>query len=89
MSIFFNSGVPPKINLKKGEVANGYWTCNVVAAEVGEMVLTPLYSRLFSQNAPDFRSENQEIFRSISMVSKQTDKKGTYNGLSDSGQKRS
>ena len=29
----------------QGEVANGYWTCNVVGAEVGEMVLTPLYKR--------------------------------------------
>jgi len=42
------------------------------------MVLTPLYSRLFSQKAPDFRSENQEIFKAISMVSKQTDKKGAW-----------
>ncbi|MFO7980250.1 MAG: hypothetical protein R6V00_05380 [Candidatus Aminicenantes bacterium] len=42
------------------------------------MVLTPLYSRLFSQNAPYFRSDNQEIFRAISMVSKQTDKKGIW-----------
>lgn len=62
----------------EGEVANGYWTCKVVGAEVGEIALTPLYGRLFSQEGPDFRSENAEICRAISMVSKHTEKRGIW-----------
>lgn len=62
----------------EGEVANGYWTCNVIGAEVGEVALTPLYSRLFSQAGPDFRSENAEICKAISIVSKHTEKRGIW-----------
>ena len=62
----------------EGEVANGYWTCNVIGAEIGEIALTPVYSRLFSQAGPDFRSENAEICRAMSIVSKHTEKRGIW-----------
>ncbi len=62
----------------EGEVANGYWICNVIGAEVGEIALTPLYSRLFSQAGPDFRSENAEICKAMSIVSKHTEKRGIW-----------
>lgn len=62
----------------EGAVAHGYWTCHVVGAEVGEMALTPLYGRLFSQRGPDFRSENTEICKAISLVSRYTEKRGIW-----------
>lgn len=65
-------------NGSEGELANGYWTCNVIGAEVGETALTPLYSRLYSQAGPDFQSENSEIRKAISLVSKHTEKRGIW-----------
>jgi len=60
----------------EGALANGYWTCNVIGVEVGERLLTPLYSRLYSQRGPDFQSENAEIRKAISFVSAHTERRG-------------
>jgi len=62
----------------EGRLANGYWTCSVIGAEVGERALTPLYSRLYSQAGPDFQSENVEVRKAISSVSKHTEKRGIW-----------
>ena len=62
----------------QGTLANGYWTCSVIGAEGGERVLTPLYSRLYSQAGPDFRSENAEVCKAISSVSEHTEKRGIW-----------
>ena len=62
----------------EGRLANGYWTCSVIGAEVGERLLTPLYSRLYSQTGPDFISENSEVRKAISFVSGHTDKRGIW-----------
>jgi len=62
----------------EGTVNKGYWTCNVVGAEVGETALTPLYCRLFSQDGPDFQSENAEIRKAVSLVAKHTEKRGIW-----------
>ena len=62
----------------EGTLTNGYWTCSVIGAEGGERVLTPLYSRLYSQEDPDFRSENAEVRKAISSVSKHTEKRGIW-----------
>lgn len=59
-------------------LVNGYWTISVIGAEVGKTSLVPLYGSLYSQNSPDFQSENLEIRRAIHKVSKATEKKGTW-----------
>ena len=53
-------------------VANGYWTLQVVGAEVGKTTIWPFYNRLYSQCCPAFRSENGEIEEAIEAVSSQT-----------------
>jgi len=62
----------------EGALANGYWTCSVIGAEKGESAFTPLYNRLYSQAGPDFRSENVEIRKAISLVSTHTEKRGIW-----------
>ncbi len=62
----------------EGTLANGYWTCSVIGVEPGERVLTPLYSRLYSQAGPDFTSENAEVRKAISFVSRHTEKQGIW-----------
>jgi len=62
----------------EGTLANGYWTCSVIGAEPGERALIPLYSRLYSQAGPDFKSENAEIRKAITFVSEHTEKRGLW-----------
>jgi hypothetical protein len=62
----------------EGSLANGYWTCSVIGAEVGESAFTPLYNRLYSQAGPDFRSENAEVGKAMSFVSEHTEKRGIW-----------
>lgn len=57
---------------------NGYWTLQVVGAEVGKTTLLPLYNRLYSQSCPEFRSENEEIEEAIEAVSSQTQGRGVW-----------
>lgn len=59
-------------------LVNGYWTISVIGADVGKTSLVPLYGSLYSQNSPDFRSENLEIRRAINKVSQATEKKGIW-----------
>lgn len=49
----------------EGTLANGYWLCAVLAVECEGRDLVPLANRLWSQNAPDFTSENDEILACI------------------------
>ena len=50
-------------------IGQGYWTVQVVGAECGEKQITPLYHELYSQEAPEFISENTQIFNAIDAVS--------------------
>lgn len=59
-------------------LANGYWTLSVIGAEVGKTSLVPLYGSLYSQKSLYFQSENIEVRRAISKVSRATGKKGTW-----------
>ncbi|RMD88593.1 MAG: hypothetical protein D6813_11870 [Calditrichaeota bacterium] len=60
----------------EGEVKDhGYpWITAVAAGSEGEVV--PLYARLFSYRAEDFRSENEEIWRAIEVIFRHTDGRG-------------
>jgi len=54
----------------KGELANGYWLCQVVGVECGGQQIVPLANRLWSQKAPDFRSENAQILSCVRAVAR-------------------
>lgn len=62
----------------EGKIVAGYSTIDVVAAEVGEAKIIPLYHELYSTKAPDFVSENDEILKSVETVSKNIGAKGIY-----------
>lgn len=59
-------------------LANGYWTLHVVGTELEGKELIPLYQRLYSQEASDFISENDEILWAIKMVSEAVQKRGLW-----------
>jgi len=59
-------------------VGTGYWLLQVIAAEAGKPLVLPLYNRLYSQQSPDFRSENEEIHRAMEMVSSWTQGRGVW-----------
>jgi hypothetical protein len=63
---------------EQGELANGYWTNQVVASEVGSDELTPLHISLYSQGSPDFTSENDQILDTIDQVSTAVHNKGIW-----------
>jgi hypothetical protein len=60
------------------ELGNGYWTCNVVGAEVGDSKIVPLVNRLYSADAPEFVSENHELLSVMDMVAGAVKKRGIW-----------
>ena len=61
-----------------GQIVNGYWTTQVIGAELGENEVLPLYQELYSQDAPDFSSENTQIIKAIDMVSEHSQNRGIW-----------
>jgi len=61
-----------------GELSRGYWTLQVIGAELEEMRVTPLYGHLYSQLAPGFVSENEEILGAVDTVSRHTEGRGIW-----------
>ena len=61
-----------------GEIVDGYWTNQVIATEVGSNEITPLHMSLYSQNSPDFTSENDEILAAIDQVGKAVQDRGIW-----------
>lgn len=59
-------------------VTDGYWTCQVIAGEVGKPQVVPFYNRLYSIDAPDCAGENDEIKKAISLVSNAVNNRGTW-----------
>jgi len=68
-------------------VGKGYWTINVVGTTLESQQVTPLYHRLYSQDAPDFVSENDELLLAIKTVSDAVQKQGLW--IMDRGGDRS
>lgn len=60
------------------KMGNGYWLCEVVGCEVGSSEITPLAQSLWSQKAPDFVSENDEILNLIRRVYAATQRRGIF-----------
>ena len=59
-------------------IRDGYWTCQVIAAQTGKSQIMPLYNRLYSIDAPDCAGENDEIKKAIDLVSRAVDNKGVW-----------
>jgi hypothetical protein len=51
-----------------GEVQQGYWLCEVTAAEVRGSEIVPLYQKLYSTEAPNFQGENAELLGAVDWV---------------------
>jgi hypothetical protein len=62
----------------EGDIGNGYWTCNVVATEVNGEAMIPLAVKLYSCEAPEHVSENEEILEVIDTVSEATRRQGIW-----------
>jgi len=60
----------------EGTIGKGYWLCEVVGCEVGSNEITPLAQELWSQNAPDFKSENDQILSVVEKVRQATRGRG-------------
>lgn len=59
-------------------ISKGYWMTEVIAAETGERDVVPIYQSLYSQRAPDFKSENAEVLHAIRRVSRHTGNRGIW-----------
>lgn len=60
------------------ELADGYWTLHIVGTELESSKLVPLYQRLWSHEAPDFVSENEEILRGVDAVMAHVGQRGIF-----------
>ncbi len=60
------------------DLAQGYWTLHIIGCEVDADGMVPLYQRLWSADAPDFTSENDEILRGIDAVAAQVGRRGLW-----------
>jgi len=60
------------------EIVDGYWTNQVIATEVGSNEITPLHMSLYSQDSPDFTSENDEILAAIDQVGETVENRGIW-----------
>ena len=62
----------------ENELGNGYWTLHAIGTEVESTELNPLYQTIYSQDAPDFVSENHQVLQAISLISNYTRNRGIY-----------
>jgi hypothetical protein len=60
------------------DLAQGYWTLHVIGTQVDSNRMVPLYQRLWSAEAPDFTSENDEIMRAVDAVRAHTGNRGVW-----------
>jgi len=57
-------------------IGNGYSLCEIVGCEVGSNEITPLAQALWSQEAPDYLSDNDQILSLVNRVRQCTDGNG-------------
>jgi hypothetical protein len=60
------------------EIGDGYWLAKAVAADIEHRKVIPLYLEAYSQEAKDFRSENDQLFKVIDTVAAHLGDKGIY-----------
>jgi len=63
---------------KKETKSPGYWTMEVVGADVEGEELIPLYGELYSQESEGFVSENAQIIKAIDAVASGVGKRGIW-----------
>lgn len=61
-----------------GKLSRGYWLCQIVGVPCGGSTITPLVNRLWSQESPDFESENQEILACVDAVNHHVKGRGVW-----------
>ena len=60
------------------EIGEGYWLAKAVAADIEHKKVIPLYLEAYSQEARDFKSENDQLFKVIDAVGAHLAGKGIY-----------
>lgn len=60
------------------EIGDGYWLAKAVAADIEHKKVIPLYFEAYSQEAIDFKSENDQLFKVIDTVGASLGNKGIY-----------
>lgn len=60
------------------DLAQGYWTLHVIGTQVGSSRIVPLFQRLYSAQAPEFVSENDEILGAVDKVRKHMGDRGIW-----------
>jgi hypothetical protein len=60
------------------ELGEGYWLAKAVAADIEHKTVIPLYLEAYSQEAKDFKSENDQLFKVIDTISASMGNKGIY-----------
>jgi len=60
------------------EIGDGYWLAKAVAADIEHKKVIPLYLEAYSQEAQDFKSENDQLFKVIDTVGASIGTKGIY-----------
>jgi hypothetical protein len=60
------------------EIGDGYWLAKAVAADIEHKRVIPLYLEAYSQEAKDFKSENDQLFKVIDTVGASLGNKGIY-----------
>ena len=62
----------------KKDTVTGYYVLEIIGADVYDEKLLPVYSKLYSQNADKFKSENDQILEAVDKVNAQTRGNGIY-----------
>jgi len=61
-----------------GQLVPGYWACVAVACDPHQRRVTPLHQRLWSAEAPDFISKNEQLLQVIDTIRNPTQGRGIY-----------
>ena len=60
------------------ELGNGYWLCKCVAADIEHTRVIPLYCEAYSQHAAGVKSETDQLFRALEVVSRHVGTRGIW-----------
>ncbi len=59
-------------------LTEGYWMVSVVAAEASRRRMILIWGEVFSQESPEFISENEQLLRAVRTISKATEGRGIW-----------
>ncbi len=61
-----------------GQLVPGYWACVAIACDPDKRRVSPLHQRLWSAEAPDFSSENEQLLQVIDTLRGPTQGRGMF-----------